>query len=271
LQCAINLDFTFRVAKARGLPIYECLAVPSSRSRKIADHLANVNDDLTDRVPMKLLLFVGMPVKLTRKHPLLLDADVIANGVLGSIVGMYPAPEELPMIRYDVDGVVMHKLLSLPKLLLVKLHGYHNTLVNGFPEGVIGLPPLHASLRLSKIPNLSKASITVDQFAAVPAFACTTEKLQGQTCHDGVVVTPLDRRRGVPTQTLYVALSRAVSLAGLTLTESITREYLARFRPTKETADEIHRLIQLVRLPPYAPTTEIDAFNQWKASQALTP
>ncbi|KAE8982154.1 hypothetical protein PR003_g25591 [Phytophthora rubi] len=149
---------------------------------------------------MKLIFFVGMPVMLTRKHPLLLEADVIANGVLGNIVGMYPTPEELSMIRFEVDGVVVHKLQCPPKLLLIKLHSYHNTLVNGFPEGVIGLPPLHASLRLLKIPNLSQASVTVDQFAAVPAFACTTEKLQGQTCHDGVVVSPLDRRRGTPAQ-----------------------------------------------------------------------
>jgi hypothetical protein len=32
---------------------------------------------------MKLLFYIGMPVMATRKHPLLLEADIIANGVIG--------------------------------------------------------------------------------------------------------------------------------------------------------------------------------------------
>lgn len=259
---------TFRIAREQRLPVYECLAQPSTRSKTIVEHLANANDDITDRIPMKLLFYVGMPVMLSRKHPTLIEADIIANGVIGSIIGMYPPPEKLSMVTYTVDSVKIQKFVQRPELLLIKLHDCHSTLVDGFPEGVIGLPPLHAQVHLKKIPNLSQASVTVDQFAVVPAFACTTEKLQGKTCHDGIIVTPLDRRhKGVPSQTLYVALSRAVRLSGLTLTEPITREYLEKFKPTEATANEMRRLIDRIVLPPYVSPTEARLFEEWKSSQ----
>jgi len=147
------------------------------RSKAIVDNLSNLPDDLTDRVPIKLLLYIGMPIMVTRKHPLLVDADIIANDVIGKIVGMHPAPHELETMRYSVEGVTIHRLVRRPELLLIKLFGSHTTLINGFGEGVVGLPMLHARLQLTKIPNLAQASVTVDQFAVVPAFSCTTEKL----------------------------------------------------------------------------------------------
>nr|KAE8933699.1 hypothetical protein PF009_g16293 [Phytophthora fragariae] len=258
----------FRIAQMHNIPVYEMLAVPCARSKHIVDRLANADDNLTERIPMKLLFYIGMPVMVTRKHPALVEADVIANGVVGTIVGTHPPLEMLDVTTYDVSQVVIHRLVRSLELLLIKLHDCDTTLVNGFPDGVVGLPPLHISVRLKQIPNLSQASVTIDQFAIVPAFACTTEKLQGKTCHDGVVVTPLDRRRcGVPFQTLYVALSRAVSLAGLTLTEPITRGYLDNFKPTQVITSEMRRLIELVALPPYISVVETNLFNQWKARQ----
>jgi hypothetical protein len=66
---------------------------------------------------------------------------------------------------------------------------------------------------------------------------------------------------------LYVALSRAVGLAGLTLTEPITRAYLEKFKPTQAIVKEMQRLINLVQLPPYISAPETDQFNRWKARQ----
>jgi hypothetical protein len=122
---------------------------------------------------------------------------------------------------------------------------------------------MYISVRLPQIPNLSQASVTVDQFAVVPAFACSTEKLEGQTCHDGVVLTSLDRRKtGVPFQTLYVALSRAVGLAGITLTEPITLKYFETFKPTQAIVKEMGRLVDLVESPLYISAPETNRFNQ---------
>jgi len=188
LRCSINSEMIFQVAKVHNVPVYECLASSSSRSKKIVDHLANATDDLTDRVPMKLLIYIGMPVMATRKHPLLLDAD-ITNGVIGRIVGMHPPPSKLLTVPYSVDEISVHRLVRRPELLPLKISGCHTNRITGFGEGVIGLPLLNACV---KIPNLAQASVTVDQFAIVPAFGCTTEKLQGQTCH------PSNVERGRP-------------------------------------------------------------------------
>ncbi|OWZ17425.1 hypothetical protein PHMEG_0008630, partial [Phytophthora megakarya] len=267
LRCAINSNIIFRIALSRTIPVFECLAIPCNRSRLIVEHLWNIDDNFTDRIPMKLLFYVGMPVMVTHKHPDLLGADIIANGTIATIIGTYPPLDEMPEIIYEAGNVVIHKLLRQPSLLLIKLLGVTTTLVEGFPEGVIGLPALKGRVSLKQIPNLARSSITVTQFALVPAFACTTEKLQGQTCHDGVVVTPLDNRQSVPSQTLYVALSRSVSLDGLSLTQSISRSYLGKFVPNQETVNEMQRLMNLVSVPPFASAEERISFDQWKSTQ----
>ncbi|OWZ12081.1 hypothetical protein PHMEG_00014809 [Phytophthora megakarya] len=138
--------------------------------------------NLTDQIPMMLLFYVGMPVMVTHKHPELLGADIIANGAIATIVGTYPPLDEMPEIIYETGNIVIR---------------CHDSLVEGFPEGVIGLPALKGRVSLKQIRNLARSSITVTQFALVPAFTCTIEKLQGQTCHDSVVVTPLDNRQTV--------------------------------------------------------------------------
>lgn len=258
---------TLQIARRSRLPVYECLAVAASRSQAILRRLVNINDDMTDRIPMKLLFFIGMPVMIIRKHPQLLQADVIANGVLGNIVGFAPPAESLGCNITEANDVSIHRLNRQPQLLLVKIRGETRVLVEGFPKGVIGIPPLHAQVRLSKLPNLSQATITVDQFAVVPAFACTTEKLQGQTCRDGIVVSSLDRRKAVPRQALYVALSRCVSLEKLTLTDKLTRDYLKRFQPSNDVSNEMERLMKKITLPPYIQFDEAEAFQQWRQRQ----
>jgi hypothetical protein len=268
LRCAINRNMMFEAAQRLNLPIYECLAVPSERSKPVLERIVNLNDDQTQRIPTKLAFYIGMPVMLTRKHPQLLEANVVANGVLGTIVGFAPPPDTLMFRTAKVLGVTIKTLQQQPKLLLIKIAGSSKTMVNGFPPGVIGLPPLRTHIKLPKIPNLNQATLTLQQFATVPAFSCTTEKLQGQTCHDGIVVTRLERQKGVPPQTLYVALSRSLSLDGITLIEPITRAYLAKFKPNQATVDEMKRLIDLVKLPPYISITQRVAFEGWKLKQA---
>lgn len=269
LRCAINTEMMFQIARAHGVPIFECLAVPTARSRKLMDRIANATDDLTERIPMKLLFYIGMPIMVTRKHPDLIDAGVIANGTMGTVVGIHPPLSSLSHSTAELDGVLVKKFISRPDLLLIKINNCDKPLIEGLPDGVIGLPPVSAQVKLTKLGNLGQSSVKLEQFAVVPAFACTTEKLQGQTCHDGIVVTPLDRRKAVPRQTLYVALSRSISLNSVTLTAPITREYLAKFKPTEATANEMSRLIQLVVLPPYISESEKNRFNQWRARQHI--
>jgi hypothetical protein len=269
LRAVINRDMTFKTAKRLELPIYECLAIPSERSKPIINHIIDLNDDQTERIPIRLLFFIGMPVMITRKHPDLLEADVIANGVLGTVVGFSPEEDSSLFTTTRIGETVVHTFKRQPKLLLVKIHSSVAQLVKGFPVGVIGVPPLRAPIKIPRIPHLSQASLTIQQFAVVPAFACTTEKLQGQTCIHGIIVTPLDRRKGVPRQTLYEALSRSVSLLGVTLTEPITRKYLAMFKPTQAVVSEMSRLIHFIVVPPYISLDQVCEFEQWKKKQSM--
>jgi hypothetical protein len=270
LRCALNRDAIFQVARRHQIPVYECDAVGPIRSQVVLQHIMNANDDQTERIPMRLLFYIGMPVMITRKHPDLVDSNVIANGIMGTIVGFSPSPESLSFASAEVFGVTVLRFEQQPRLLLIKIQGEVKSLVSSFPAGVIGLPPLRTSIKLTNMKHLSQNSITIQQFAVVAAFSCTTEKLQGQTCRDGIIVTPLDhRRKNLPPQSLYVALSRSVSLDKVILTKPITREYLAKFRPTTLIANEMQRLINLIELPLYTSFQQRQAFTKWKSTQRI--
>ncbi|ETN21295.1 hypothetical protein PPTG_01527 [Phytophthora nicotianae INRA-310] len=146
-----------------------------------------------------------------------------------------------------IEAFTVKEVHQLPELILVRVHDCEDTLANGYPPGVIGIPVLNEQIKLSKFKNVPRSSITVRQFPVVPAFSCTAEKLQGKTCKDGVTVTPLERP-GIPTQSEYVALSRTISLNKLTLTEEITPEYMAKFKPPSDTAARMIRLQSQIQL-----------------------
>jgi hypothetical protein len=72
---------------------------------------------------------------------------------------------------------------------------------------------MSVKVNLRKIPNSAACSVTVKQFPMVPCFACTTEKLQGQTCGKGIIISGVDSGQNTcPPQTLCVTLSRTISL-----------------------------------------------------------
>ncbi|ETI42313.1 hypothetical protein F443_12540 [Phytophthora nicotianae P1569] len=156
--------------------------------------------------------------------------------------GMYPVK--------TIEAFTVKEVHQLPELILVRVHECEDTLGNGYPPGVNGIPVLNAQIKLSKFNNVPRSSITVRPFAVVPAFSCTAENLEGKSCKDGVTVTPLERP-GIPTQSEYVALSQTISLNKLTLTEEITPGYMAKFKPPSDTVAEMIRLLSQIQLPPY--------------------
>ncbi|RLN14065.1 hypothetical protein BBJ28_00016772 [Nothophytophthora sp. Chile5] len=205
LRCAFNKTMLFDVAERTRADIYECRAQSNARSKAIFDKIINFNDDITGRVAMRLYFFIGMPEMVTRKHPQLKDSEVIANGTV-------------------VAETILMRLIHPSDLLFIRVHGCTKTLVRDIPPGVIGIPVMAFQIK-PQTPNLARTTIIVRQFPLVPAFASTTEKLQGQTCADGIVVTKLERNGGVPPQSLYVALSRTVALEKLTLITMLMAEF----------------------------------------------
>lgn len=63
LPCAINCEMTYLTGKKLSKDIYECEAQLSNRPQEIFKHIQYLNDDLTDRVPMKLTFFIEMSVR----------------------------------------------------------------------------------------------------------------------------------------------------------------------------------------------------------------
>ncbi|KAG6949756.1 hypothetical protein JG688_00014493 [Phytophthora aleatoria] len=221
-----------RMSTENNMTLYEILALPASQSKTIFNSIMNPDDDQTDRIQLRFICFIGMTVVISRKHPRLEDVEIIANGTAGSIVGFAPSIQNSTCRVTKVEGAVIYEVQTLPELILVRVHDCQDTLVNGFPPGVIGIPALNAQVKLKHVKYVSRSSITVQLFAIVPGttFSC-------KTCKDGITVTTLERL-GVRTQSEYVALLRTIALNKLTLTEEITPEYIANFKPPHETITE---------------------------------
>lgn len=258
LRRTINVFCTWSVAKSLGKTLFESRAIPSARARDIFDGVRHTDDALTDNIPMTLHWFIGMPIMVTKTHPDLKSLNVVANGTMGTIIGAYGGIKEQEV--ETEDGVIFCRYHVPPKMLLVKVTHCNTNLVMGFPPGVLGIPLMTASVKLDKIPNLSASSLTVQQFPLVPCFACTTDKMQGQTCPNGIVVTRL-HRQGMPPQTLYVALSRTTMLSKLTLTSPITAADTQRGSVPNDVRLEMERLHSLVVLHPDAPPHIRGAFE----------
>jgi hypothetical protein len=94
---------------------------------------------------------------------------------------------------------------------------------------------------------VSTTSAVLAVYPFCPYFAATPEKMQGQTMDDGIHLTNLRKRHGSAKTALYVGMSRPTTLAGLTLSEPITREYLAYFKPDRDTLQACLSLIQKAR------------------------
>ncbi|KAF1785495.1 hypothetical protein JG687_00016746 [Phytophthora cactorum] len=201
----------FQIAEKHNVPVYECLASSSSCSKTIVDHLSNAADDFTDRLPMKLRFYIGMPVMATRKHPLLLDVGIICQ-------------------RNDrTDG-------------WIKVFGCHNT--HNWIWRRCNWPSAATYTFATKEDTQIGAGFRRSRpICGCPNIFVYHRKASGPdvprwNCSDSTETSTWSSK-----QTLCVALSREVSLSWLTLTEKITRQYLDNFKPVEATVQEIQRLI----------------------------
>ncbi|ETK71805.1 hypothetical protein L915_21014 [Phytophthora nicotianae] len=146
IRCAINKLMTFSVCTEMSLPLYEIRAEPNEKSRQIFQHIINANDDLTQRIPLRLYSFIGMPIIVTRKPPQLADLKATAYGTLGTIIGYYPPANEAESVQVESEDIVVTRLLKTPQLIFVRLHDCDRVLVPGFGAGVIEIPKISATL-----------------------------------------------------------------------------------------------------------------------------
>ncbi|KAI9321953.1 hypothetical protein BDR26DRAFT_970073 [Obelidium mucronatum] len=265
-RCAVLRKTVMDFAREKQLVCYRIVA-KASKDVNTAElsRLGFLNDDATSKIPLTFEFYLGMPVMITKRIPDLEHLKIFANGTLAFVLGFAAASNE-SFISTTVNGVVVKQFKFMPGWLWVKVRNCNQVLVAGCAPGVVAVPPLTLSVRIS-LPNSDKSkSITLTQFPAISALACTPEKLQGVTLNHWITIAQLDRANYNP-QTLYVAFSRVKTLTSIRLVQKLSMAYSRKFRPPKKFADEMIRLINLVQLPDYTPDHIIHAFHQWKEEQ----
>jgi hypothetical protein len=282
-RCAINTFMTIDIARRHNRIVYQFDAEPANRKSKLKNSLRNLDEYVTDRIPLRWHFTIGMPVAVSRKCPPLNKAEVIANGTIAFIVGFDRSARGPGHTVQDIDDetVNVHRLHRIPDMIYVQVRGCNRVLVQGFPPGIIGIPATTYTVKLD-LPNPNgKAktwSVNVLAYNLITAYALTPEKVQGQTIRDGVVITHLERHGGpIPPASLYVAFSRIERQDRLTLVAPLTRSYVNQFHPNLATITEMRRLQDMVVVPTSATPHQRRAFESWLqdettyADSALNP
>jgi hypothetical protein len=278
-RCLYNTDQIFRVAKAHNVPVFQSLAYARRAStRAKIRRLQYLDDDNTDKVPFLMTFHIcHMPAMVTKRVTELANLKKISNGLLGFIVGfimqgsstpcmgpMYHGDDQNFHATVHPSGVTVLRFKVNPAFLLFKLRDCKEVLVHGYPPGVVAIPIGTYECEV-KLPNAKQNStLTVQQFPVIPAYAMTPEKLQGVTLYHDLYVSELSNRQA---QILYVVLSRILMLSWLILTQPLTMDYVRKFVPAKIVLDEVHRLMDMVQMPTYAPKEQIKKFYKWRAQE----
>ncbi|KAI9332978.1 hypothetical protein BDR26DRAFT_993338, partial [Obelidium mucronatum] len=278
-RCALNRHILHRTASTNHQLIYQINAYSTKVTvRNQFKRLQHLDDDYTDKTPFLLSFVLGSPVMCTKK---LRDSQFFSKGVIAFVVG-YEADtscgsdDAALFITSTVNNITFKRFRLQPLLLYLKIRGCSNVLVDGFPPGILGIPPWkgpimtniggHGSLvKYPKKENRLWQPVCI-QFPIILSYACTPEKMQGVTLKNHLIVTPLSRK-GMKPQTLYVTLSRVKTLIALYLTERVTRQYLTKFRPLKHFVRKTLDLIQKIELPSYTPAHIMNSFDEWRSTQ----
>ena len=109
VRCAINCTVTFQVARRHDRVVYEFDAESANRRTRL-EGLHRLDDDFTDRIPLRWQFTIGMPVSVSRKCPPLNKAELIANGTIGFIVGFDRSGRSPDHTVHNVDGATVHRL-----------------------------------------------------------------------------------------------------------------------------------------------------------------
>ena len=89
---------------------------------------------------------------------------------------------------------------------------------------VIPINRIESNISLTRKNNLHTTSRT--QFPLMLAYACTIHKVEGLTVPSTVVVLDIKKQKSFNYGQLYVALSRAKSLLGLTIVGNLKKEFV---------------------------------------------
>ena len=204
LRDALNKERLQIASQASDIPITHCLTDIKTHTKMSRSEVYNIKGGRSKVKGDGILSVIpGTPLMITE------NIDIPLGLVNGAIVEFYGfADSDGALIRDEI-------IATPPTYMLVKLK--HDVGVEialpGLPPSVIGIEPM--SLTYNKT-GLGKAA-TYSQFPVTLAYAITDYKCQGQTYR--WVIVDLKKPNGgySPTSSPYVQLSRAKTLASLSI------------------------------------------------------
>jgi hypothetical protein len=162
-------------------------------TKKIQTQLWNLAPNLTDHIPGKLSLCIGLPVMIRHNDATEL---CITKGQEGTVAGWHSA-----------TGSKGQRVLDT---LFVKLVNPPSTVqIDGLPENVVPITPFSHPAKCT-LPDDTVIGINRTQVAILPNFGMTDYSSQGKTRPDNVV----DLQNCSGHQSVYTCLSRSSTAAG---------------------------------------------------------
>lgn len=211
---------------------------------------ADDNKDSNNLSPTSYF-YEGQRVMITENVATSLGA---ANGAQGTIVAIkHTADDSRQQQRVQlIEGIapVITMCDSLPETVLVELRNHNAatpicSLAN-LPPNVFPVLPIKKTFTTKLNSGSKSLTVKLTQFPLVPTSAITVHKVQGQSL-DRVIVTKWRDPKMVSQypMTAYVTLSRVRTLAGLYITQPLTKADCAFFVPPLAVIDELERLDKL--------------------------
>lgn len=224
------------------LSIYKVPAVLSC-TRRLLDlpSVMLLPDNKTEGLPTYLYLYDGMPVR-TKANQII--SKGVANNAPSSVAGIQW--EQDTVFSCAADGFLVPS--KEPLNIYVDVENAPPTpaipgLPSSWPRSICPVA------REKRYFSLNGVSVSIDQFPIVPGFSATTHGVQGMTCETICVDNPRPQcYRNVDRNSLYVALSRVKTSAGLALTTLLTTDDFTYFCPTLHLHREDARLTTLAQI-----------------------
>ena len=248
LRKGINDSVIIKLAALTQKKIYgiyaRCITSLEKLNSKQVALLYNIENTKTQGVAMRLLLVVGAPVVLTQKVGLTFCK--VSKGSIGTIKKIV-FTDNVVYREESFNGVVVTIPSAPPQMVIIELVDKKlrdKQLVPGLPKGCVPIFPKKVQIQtdfLFKGVN-KKMSFTTMQLPFEIAFGLTVDKIQGLTL-DGIVICDLTiGRYNVPTQSLYVCVTRVAGYKYVRFLKKLTHNDLKYFVPNAMISREDERL-----------------------------
>jgi hypothetical protein len=211
--------------------------------------ISELGDEDTDRLPIRLYLYLDMPVMVT--HNLAVELGV-ANGTPGRLAHWQfpPTVTFTPALDDALGGARVLVASDLPELVLIRIERPRFEPFEALGAAAEGLFPIFPLKGSAKVPTAAAkfaptVSISLLSLPIVPAHSVTIHKAQGISLERLIIGSwRSSDRHSATLQQAYVALSRVRSSQGLLLLAAMPLSFI-NARPPPALDVEMMRLKQL--------------------------